>query len=79
MFQVRNGQTALHLACIGDGIEGPRVSGSPGDLSGLVKLLLEVGADPNLRDAGGNTSLHLAAKVCYTSFNPNFNTYATPY
>lgn len=69
-IQVRQGRSALHVACSS---EGTRARGggawlpAPGDAQpccgALVALMLRLGAPPLARDADGNTPLHLVCKV----------------
>lgn len=42
-----NGQTPLHFAAIGDNTR-------------IVKLLLDLGSDPNYADHDGNTPVHIS-------------------
>ncbi|XP_028169558.1 protein fem-1 homolog CG6966 [Ostrinia furnacalis] len=69
-IKVRQGRSALHVACSAEG-RGARGGGAwlpaPGDANpccaALVALMLRLGASPRARDASGNTPLHLVCKL----------------
>ncbi|XP_045538730.1 protein fem-1 homolog CG6966 isoform X1 [Papilio machaon] len=70
-IKVRQGRSALHIACSAEGARSRGGSGAwlpaPGDAQpccgALVALMLRLGAAPDARDADGNTPLHLACKL----------------
>ena len=69
-LQVRQGRSALHVACSAEGTRGRTARAwlpAPGDAAPcaaqLVQLMLRLGAPPDARDADGNTPLHLVCKV----------------
>lgn len=66
-INVRNGRTALHVACFREGTLVGRYPACQFPSTYLTKALLEVGADPNKADDVGTTPLHLAA-IVYSSF-----------
>ncbi|XP_061719647.1 protein fem-1 homolog CG6966 isoform X2 [Cydia pomonella] len=67
-IKVRQGRSALHVAC---SAEAARARGAwlpaPGDAApctgALLQLMLRLGAQPQARDARGDTPLHLVCKV----------------
>ncbi|XP_070503475.1 protein fem-1 homolog CG6966 isoform X2 [Chironomus tepperi] len=58
---VKQGRTALHLACNREAALVGRYPVCQFPLPQLVKALLLVGADPDTKDEDGNSPLHLAA------------------
>jgi ankyrin repeat protein len=58
---VKQGRTALHLACNREAALVGRYPVCQFPLPQLVKALLLVGADPDTKDDDGNSPLHLAA------------------
>ncbi len=58
------GSTALHMSCLRTHFESLGVEKSAGaeDYERLQLMLLEAGADPNAKDRGSETPLHLAVK-----------------
>ncbi|XP_060804554.1 protein fem-1 homolog CG6966 [Amyelois transitella] len=68
-IKVRQGRSALHVACSGGNSSTSRGAwlSAPADAApasaALVALMLRLGAPPDARDAAGNTPLHLAAKL----------------
>lgn len=57
-----SGSTLLHMACMRDTTNVGRYPVCTFPSLSVVNLLLEVGADPNVRDQQGNTPLHTASK-----------------
>lgn len=71
VLQVRQGRSALHVACSAEGARGrggrawlATEPAPPAPPARLVTLMLRLGAPPDARDADGNTPLHLVCKVC---------------
>ncbi|KAI5651337.1 ankyrin repeats (3 copies) domain-containing protein [Phthorimaea operculella] len=71
-IKVRQGRSALHVACSSEGTRSSARGGgawlpAPGDAQpccgALVALMLRLGAPPLARDADGNTPLHLVCKL----------------
>ncbi|GAB0097965.1 Protein fem-1 homolog CG6966 [Sergentomyia squamirostris] len=58
---IRSGRTALHLACYREAALVGRYPACQFPSPLLARALLQVGADPNAKDEGGNTPLHFAA------------------
>jgi len=58
----RGGGTPLHLACTKDSSSVGRYPICTFPSVPAINLLLECGADPNFKDADGNTALHTAAQ-----------------
>ncbi|KAF9795018.1 hypothetical protein SFRURICE_009970 [Spodoptera frugiperda] len=67
---VRQGRSALHVACSAEGARGrggrawlATEPAPPAPPARLVTLMLRLGAPPDARDADGNTPLHLVCKL----------------
>ena len=67
--QADNGYSLLHFACSAELATDGNNARRDSPLLGVVKLLIEVDADMDCRDAAGNTPLHVAAlaRPCYGS------------